>query len=97
MLIPALNTDFGKLAMAACKGPIDIVYDGNFEKEWRDINGNLPEGKKICIRNNGDIRFVNMNLWKAKNLKDVLNTYDKDITKFDCSYTGINGNNTPVK
>jgi parallel beta-helix repeat protein len=96
MLIPALNTDFGKLAMAATKGPADIVYDGASEKELRDANGNLPEGKKICIRNNGDIKFINMNLWKAKDLKDVLNTYDKDMAKFDCSYTGINGNSTPI-
>ena len=93
--IPALNTDFGKLAVAACKGPIDIVYDGNFEKEYQNNKG-MPEGKKICVRNNGDVRFVNMNFWKAKTLNDVLNTYDKDMAKFDCSYSGITGNNTSV-
>jgi parallel beta-helix repeat protein len=96
LLVPALNTDFGKLAMFACKGPIDIVYDGASEKELRDATGMLPEGKKICLRNNGDVRFVNMNAWKAKDLIDVKNTFDKDISKFDCSYTGINGNNTPL-
>ncbi len=96
MLVPALDTDFGKLALAACKSPVDIVYDGASEKELHDSNGNLPEGKKICIRNNGDVKFINMNFWKAKDLKDVLNTYDKDIAKFDCSYTGINGNNTKM-
>ncbi len=94
LLVPALDTDFGKLAMAACKSPVDIVYDGSAEKNLLDANGNLPEDKRICIRNNGDIKFINMNLWKAKSLTDVLRTYDKDMTKFDCSYTGINGNHT---
>lgn len=96
LLVPALGTDFGKLAMAANKGPVDIVYDGAADKKIRDANGNLPEGKKICLRNNGDVSFINMNLWKAKDAGDVINTYDKDMSKFDCSYTGINGNNTPI-
>lgn len=93
-LIPDLKSDLGKLMVATAKSPVDIVYDGASDKKVRDVNGNLPEGKKICIQNNGEVKFMNLNLWKANSAKEIIKTFDNDITKFNCSYTGISGNNT---
>ena len=83
--------------MATAKSPVDIVYDGASDKSVRGKNGSLPEDKRICIRNNGDIKFMNLNAWKAEGIVDLVKYYDMDITKFDCEIQGILGNNTPTK
>jgi parallel beta-helix repeat protein len=91
--VPDLSTDLGKLLTATFKGALDIFVDGSADPKLRDKNGQLPEGKKICIRNNGNVKFGNLNMWKVSGEKDIMNYKDDDITKFDCAYTGINGNN----
>ena len=90
--IPDLSTDLGKLLTATFKGPLDIFVDGSADPKLRDKDGQLPEGKKICIRNNGDVKFGNLNAWKIHGREDLRNYKDNDITKFDCMYTGIKGN-----
>ncbi len=90
--IPDLSTDLGKLLTATFKGPLDIFVDGSADPKLRDKNGMMPEGKKICIRNNGDIQFGNLNAWKSHGREDIMNYKDNDIKKFDCSYVGIDGN-----
>lgn len=91
--VPDLSTDLGRLLTGAFKGAVDILVDGSADPKIRDANGKLPEGKRICISNNGsNIVFGNLNMWKASGIKDILNYKDNDITAFDCSYTGINGN-----
>lgn len=97
VLIPDLKNDLGKLLLATVKSPVDIVYDGASDKSVRGKNGSLPEDKRICIRNNGDIKFMNLNAWKAEGIVDLVKYYDMDITKFDCEIQGILGNNTPTK
>ncbi|MFN8295600.1 MAG: parallel beta-helix domain-containing protein [Chitinophagales bacterium] len=92
LAVPDLSTDLGKLLTATFKGSLDIFVDGSADPKIRDKNGQLPEGKKICIRNNGDVKFGNLNAWKTHGREDIMNYKDNDITKFDCSYTGINGN-----
>jgi parallel beta-helix repeat protein len=93
LAVPDLSTDLGKLLTATFKGSLDIFVDGSADPKLRDKNGQLPEGKKICIRNNGDVKFGNLNAWKTHGREDIMNFKDNDITKFDCTYTGINGNN----
>ena len=93
MALPDLSTDLGKLLAATFKSSLDIFIDGSADPKLRDKDGQLPEGKKICIRNNGDIKFGNLNAWKTHGREDIMKFKDNDITKFDCSYTGINGNN----
>lgn len=93
-LIPDLSSDLGKLIATMGKSPIDILYDGASDKEFRDANGIVVGDKKICIRDNGEVKFLNLNAWKADGIKDLFNTYDKDITKFDCSIQGILGSNS---
>ncbi|MEN9447649.1 MAG: hypothetical protein RJA25_939 [Bacteroidota bacterium] len=91
--IPDLSTDLGKLLTATFKGSIDILVDGSSDPKIRDKNGQVPEDKRICIRNNGEIKFGNLNLWKATGRADIMNYKDSDLSKFNCEYKGINGNN----
>jgi hypothetical protein len=93
LAVPDLSTDLGKLLTATFKGSLDIFVDGSADPKIRDKDGQLPESKKICIRNNGDVKFGNLNAWKTHGREDIMNFKDNDISKFDCSYTGINGNN----
>jgi parallel beta-helix repeat protein len=94
MSIPDLSTDLGKLLTATFKSSLDIFVDGSADPAIRDKDGQLPEGKKICIRNNGDVKFGNLNAWKAKGRDDIMKYKDYDISRFDCAIAGINGNNT---
>lgn len=96
-LIPDLTTDMGKLLTAAYKSPVDILYDNITDPKLRDKEGNLPEDKRLCVRDNGEIKFGNLNGWKANSLKDFLNHKDEDITRFTCSHGTIPGAGTPVK
>lgn len=92
MSIPDLSTDLGKLLTATFKGSIDIFVDGSSDPKLRDKNGKIPEDKRICVRNNGDIKFGNLNAWKAHGREDITKYKDTDITKFDCTFAGIQGN-----
>lgn len=90
--VPDLSTDLGKLLTATFKGALDIFVDGSADPKIRDKDGQLPEGKKICIKNNGEVKFGNLNAWKSSGRKDIMDYKDNDITKFDCSFGGIRGN-----
>jgi hypothetical protein len=52
----------------------------------------VPADYKICIRNNGDIKFANLNFWQVKGESDITDHVDHDITKFDCEHPNIAGN-----
>lgn len=95
--VPDLSTDLGKLLTATFKGSLDIFVDGSADPKLRDKDGQLPDDKKICIRNNGDVKFGNLNAWKIKGKDDFMKYKDTDISKFDCAIAGINGNNTDPK
>lgn len=97
-IIVDMSTDLGKLLYATFRKPMDIIYDGLPDPKFADENGMLPEGMKICIRNNGEsIKFGNLNAAKANSLTDFLKFSSNDMTPFDCEITGISGKNTPVK
>lgn len=93
LAVPDLSTDLGKLLTATFKGSLDIFVDGSADPKIRNKDGQVPEDKRICIRNNGDVKFGNLNAWKTHGREDIMKFKDTDISKFDCSYTGINGNN----
>jgi hypothetical protein len=68
---PSLELDLGKLFLKeSFLHPPDVVYDGI-------ANPNKPD-PEICIRNNGEIVFLNLDA--AHEFKDL----NKDITKMDC-------------
>jgi len=91
--VPDLSTDLGKLLSISFKGGVDILVDGSSDPKIRDKNGQVPEDKRICIRNNGAVKFGNLNAWKAHGREDIMKYKDNDISKFDCTIAGIQGNN----
>ncbi|MBK8672432.1 MAG: right-handed parallel beta-helix repeat-containing protein [Bacteroidetes bacterium] len=96
VMIPDLTSELGKLITGGFKSSMDIIVDGSADPKIRDANGQVPADKKICIQNNGDIKFGNVNFWQVKDQKDVFNHLDRDISKFDCTHTKIMGNNTKI-
>lgn len=91
-LVPDLTHDLGKLIIAMSKGPVDIIYDGNYSKAMSNADGTLQAQYKSCFRNNGDIKFFNLNAYKSPVIENVLHTYDNNLAAFDCSLTNITGN-----
>lgn len=76
---------FGKMfaAMFGDKVP-DIVVDGFINPAYKNADGSIKEDQKICVRNNGNITFSNMDLAnKGKNR-------NSDMSKFDCSTPALN-------
>lgn len=97
-IIVDMSTDLGKLLYATFRKPMDIIYDGLPDPAFKDENGLLPTGMKICIRNNGEkIKFGNLNAAKANSLTDFLKVSSTDLSPFDCELNGITGKNTPVQ
>lgn len=91
-LVPDLTHDLGKLILAMSKGPADIIYDHNYNKAMSNTDGTLQAQYKCCFRNNGEIKFFNLNAYKSPIIENVLKSYDKDLADFDCSITDITGN-----
>jgi parallel beta-helix repeat protein len=60
----------------------DIIYDGIIDSK-KAVNGILPENLKICIQNNGDADFINLDA--ANNLANT----DRDINKHSCKQERI--------
>ena len=84
-LIPDVTKDLGKLVGVAFQGPMDIVFDGWWDPELEEVDGNLTGENKVCFRNNGeDVKFACLYAGKAKDEMDMLNTLTKDISIFDC-------------
>ena len=62
----------------------DIVFDGAVNPKYMNANGTVRDDQKICIRNNGNVTFSNMDLLnKGKNK-------NSDLSKFDCSNPPVN-------
>ena len=90
--MPDMSKDFGKLIALGLKGYKDVIVDGSADPQLRNGKGQLPDDYKICIRNNGDIKFANLNFWQVKDEDDITNHVDHDLSKFDCEHAGIPGN-----
>jgi len=79
---PDTSTDFGKLISALFQGEsYDIIIDGIFNPATLDENGN-PSG--ICIKNNGDISFRNLNAGMGSDPAQMMKNMNDDISKFNC-------------
>ena len=91
-LIPDLTHDLGKLILAMAKSPADIIYDNNYSKAMSNPDGTLQAQYKCCFRNNGNIKFFNLNAYKSPVIENVLKTYDTNLAAFDCSLMNITGN-----
>ncbi len=65
------------LALKLGKPFPDILYDGIVDKKKLGTDGALPERMRLCIQNNGDADFVNMDAAnKFKNIRRELSAHD---------------------
>lgn len=92
-MIPDLSSDLGKLVLAMAKGPADIIYDHNYNKAMSNTDGSLKAQYQSCFRNNGDIKFFNLNAYQSPVIENVLKTYQTNLEKFNCTINKIIGNN----
>lgn len=77
-----VTTEYGQLVTALFGGePIDIITDGIFKPSNLDENGR-PQG--YCFRNNGDVRFANLNAAKGAEPEAMAKNMSNDISPFDC-------------
>lgn len=75
---------FGKMFAAMFGDQVpDVVYDGFVNPANKNPDGTVKEDQKVCIRNNGNITFSNMDLaTQGKNR-------NSDMSKFDCSLPAL--------
>ncbi len=57
----------------------DILYDGIVDAK-KAVNGSLPDNLRICLENNGDIDFANIDA------EHTFKNIDRDIKKYTCSH-----------
>jgi parallel beta-helix repeat protein len=79
------SVTFGQLfnAIFGDKVP-DIVFDGSVNPAYLNADGTLKDDQKICIRNNGNVSFANLDMMNgSKNMST-------NITKMDCTLPLIN-------
>jgi len=77
---PDNSVTFGQLFIAIFGDKIpDVVFDGEINPAYLNNDGTIKEDQKICVRNNGNITFSNLDMeHKGKNRSS-------DISKYDCS------------
>lgn len=74
------TVNFGLLLSALFGDKVpDLVYDGSSNPAYKNNDGSIKEEQKICMRNNGNVSFVNLDM--ANGNKNMTT----DITKMDCS------------
>lgn len=89
------TTDFGKLFTAVTQGkPIGIAYDGVVNPAHLDAKGALTGEHTICLRNNGEIPFVNLNAGQAMgeaglDMEKLAKVISMDIAPFNCEKATI--------
>ncbi len=79
-----VNGALGKLLAEICgTKTADIVYDGVVNPAGKNTDGSPKESERICMRNNGNIVFSNLDVpGKGKNRSN-------DISKFNCGLTPL--------
>ncbi|MEN0046898.1 MAG: parallel beta-helix domain-containing protein [Bacteroidota bacterium] len=83
---PKLSSDIGKWLFLKFKKDVpDILYDGVPEDGSMDENERFKSGYEICVRNNENAVFLNLNGKKG------LKYHTKDRSSFDCSLEALEG------
>ena len=77
------SVGFGDLlgALFGDKVP-DIVFDGSINPAYRNSDGSIKDDQKICIRNNPNVTFVNLDMAGGNRHMSM------DISKMDCAVPG---------
>ncbi len=68
------------LALKMGKPFPDILYDGIVNPKKLTAQGTLPDELKVCIRNNGDADFANMDAWND------FENITRDMAPHDCTH-----------
>lgn len=76
--MPDTSSALGKLAAGIFNGNNPhILYDGFMDPAYIEKNGKVRESRDLCLRNNGDIKFANINAPSGyKEIKTDPNVHD---------------------
>lgn len=75
-----MTVNFGQLLSALFGDKVpDLVYDGSINPAYRNNDGSIKDDQKICLHNNGNVTFVNLDM--AHGNKNMTT----DIIKMDCT------------
>lgn len=79
------STEFGQVLTALTQGQgVDIAIDGIFNPATVGENG-LPAGEaSICLRNNGEVSFLNINAAKGRSPEEWAQVMNNDMSGFEC-------------
>ena len=78
-----MTTDLGKLFTAVFQGEsFDITVDGIYRPDQLDEHGR-PIG--ICIKNNGDVSFANLNAGMGGTPEAIMKNVNHDMSLFNCT------------
>jgi len=82
--MPDTSRDMGKLVALLFQGNTpEIVYDGTVDPRVLLEDGSIDPSKRICLQNNGDIRFANINA--PGDFKDI----DTDMENYNCELSTL--------
>jgi parallel beta-helix repeat protein len=90
--IPSLGHEIGQLLFAKFWRDVpDIVYDGMPDPQFVDSDGNILDGYNLCIQNNGDAEFVNLEIDKHFETwySPFITKFSQDRTPFDCELNAL--------
>jgi parallel beta-helix repeat protein len=74
------SVNFGDLLAALFGDKVpDLVYDGAVNPAYKNNDGSIKDDDKICMRNNGNVTFVNLDM--ANGNKHM----STDMSKMDCT------------
>lgn len=78
------------LSLVVGKPLPDVLYDGEVDPKILDAQGKLPEASRICLQDNGNIRFANID--SRHNFKNI----SRDLAPYNCALarlkaSGISG------
>lgn len=83
------TTEFGQLMAVVVGGYKDVVTDGIFNPMSFDASGQLMSAERICLHDNGDISFVNLNASKGADAPSMMQNKDADASLYDCSLDSV--------
>ncbi len=84
------TTDFGKLVTGLFKGKgQDIITDGLVSPKHLDDKGQVLADKRVCLRDNGEVSFFNLNAAKGSELAALAKNMDSKIENFDCELASL--------
>jgi parallel beta-helix repeat protein len=98
--LPDLGHKIGQLLFAKFWRDVpEIVYDGMLDPQFLDSDGVILSEHNLCIQNNGEAEFVNLEIDKKfkKWYSPFITTFSQDTSPFDCQLTSISPTILSVK